>query len=52
MNPIVCRLIPPGEMDLMGRIAGLRLVARYASWQHTAFDVHSSAHISVYGLGR
>lgn len=51
MNPIVCRLVTPGEMDLMARMAGLRLVARYATWQRTEFDAHSSAHISVYGFG-
>jgi SAM-dependent methyltransferase len=50
MNPIVCRLITPGEMDLMARIAGLRLVERFASWQRTSFDAHSRAHISIYGL--
>ena len=50
MRPIVCRLITPGEMDLMARIAGLRLVERFASWQRTPFDAHSTAHISVYGL--
>lgn len=49
-NPIVCRLITPGEMDLMARIAGLHLVARFANWQRTPFDAQSSAHISVYGL--
>jgi len=49
MNPIVCRLITPGEMDLMARIAGMQLIERFASWQRTAFDAHSSAHISVYG---
>ena len=50
MSPIVCRLITPGEMDLMARIAGLRLVERFASWQRTPFDAHSPAHVSVYGL--
>jgi SAM-dependent methyltransferase len=50
MNPIVCRLITPGEMDLMARIAGLRLVDRFANWQRSVFDIHSRAHISVYGL--
>lgn len=50
MSPIVCRLITPGEMDLMARIAGLRLVERFANWQRSAFDVHSLAHISVYGF--
>lgn len=52
MNPIVCRLITPGEMDLMARMAGLRLVERFANWQRSAFDIHSSAHISVYGLDK
>jgi SAM-dependent methyltransferase len=50
MNPIVCRLITPGEMDLMARMAGLRLVARFANWQRTVFDAESRAHVSVYGL--
>lgn len=50
MNPIVCRLITPGEMDLMARIAGLRLVERFANWQRSAFDARSSAHVSVYGV--
>lgn len=49
-SPIVCRLITPGEMDLMARIAGLRLIARFASWERTVFDAHSVAHISVYGF--
>ena len=52
MNPIVLRLITPGEMDLMARIAGLRLVDRFANWQRTVFDANSVAHISVYGLER
>jgi SAM-dependent methyltransferase len=51
-SPIVCRLITPGEMDLMARIAGLCLVERFATWQRTAFDADSRAHISVYGIDR
>jgi len=47
--PIVCRLITPGEMDLMARIAGMRLIERVATWQRTIFNAQSSAHISVYG---
>ena len=47
-NPIVCRLITPGEMDLMARIAGLRLVDRFGAWQHTPFTAASTAHVSVY----
>lgn len=50
MSPIVCRLITPGEMDLMARIAGLRLIQRFANWQKTPFDIHSKAHVSVYGF--
>jgi SAM-dependent methyltransferase len=51
MRPIVCRLITPGEMDLMARIAGLHLIQRYANWQRSAFDINSKAHVSVYGFG-
>lgn len=50
MTPIVCRLITPGEMDLMARIAGMRLIDRYANWQKTPFDIQSKAHVSVYGF--
>mgnify|MGYP002779716458 CR=1 FL=1 len=52
MQPIVCRLITPGEMDLMARIAGMRRVDRFANWQRSVFDVRSSAHVSVYELNR
>ena len=50
MTPIVARLITPGEMDLMARIAGLQLVERFANWQRTPFDSNSVAHVSVYGF--
>lgn len=48
MSPIVCRLITPGEMDLMARMAGLQLRERYENWQRTPFDTQSRAHVSVY----
>lgn len=51
LSPIVCRLITPGEMDLMARIAGMRLIERYANWEQSVFDADSKAHISVYGAG-
>jgi SAM-dependent methyltransferase len=38
----------PAELDLMARIAGLRLSARWADWTGTAFDAQSVRHISVY----
>jgi len=50
MSPIVCRLITPGEMDLMARIAGMRLIDRFADWRRTVFDINSRAHVSVYGF--
>ena len=50
MSPIVCRLITPGEMDLMARIAGLRLIHRFANWQRSPFDINSKMHVSVYGF--
>ncbi len=34
----------------MARIAGLRLVERFATWQRTTFDAQNTAHISVYGF--
>lgn len=49
--PIVCRLITPGEMDLMARMAGLRLVERVGAWQRMPFDAQSTAHVSVYAKG-
>lgn len=48
MMPIVARLITPGEMDLMARIAGMRLIQRFANWQRSVFDADSKAHVSVY----
>lgn len=50
MSPIVCRLITPGEMDLMARIAGMRLVHRFSDWRRAPFDINSKAHVSVYGI--
>lgn len=48
MSPIVCRLIAPGEMDLMARIAGLRLTERFANWRRDPFRADSQAHVSIY----
>jgi SAM-dependent methyltransferase len=51
LGPISCRLIWPSEMDLMARIAGLRLVDRWGGWRHEPFTAASDRHISVYALG-
>lgn len=49
LAPIVTRFIWPSEMDLMARIAGLRLHARWAGWNGEPFDARSARHVSVYG---
>lgn len=48
-GPISCRLIWPSEMDLMARIAGLRLVDRWGGWKQEPFTAASNRHVSVYG---
>jgi hypothetical protein len=47
--PIVCRYAWPSELDLMARIAGLRLKDRYSGWNREPFTSTSSMHVSVYG---
>lgn len=38
----------PSELDLMARLAGLRLQHRWAGWQREPFTSVSRAHVSVY----
>jgi SAM-dependent methyltransferase len=47
--PIVTRYIWPAELDLMARVAGLRLHDRWAGWSREPFDARSVRHVSVYG---
>jgi hypothetical protein len=47
--PVVCRYAWPSELDLMARIAGLRLTERWANWDREPFNSKSEAHVSVYG---
>ena len=49
VSPIVTRYAWPSELDLMARIAGLRLKERYGGWQGESFTGSSWRHISVYG---
>lgn len=49
VGPIVTRYVWPSEMDLMARIAGLRLHARWAGWNREPFDARATRHVSVYG---
>jgi SAM-dependent methyltransferase len=47
--PIVTRYAWPSELDLMARIAGLRLRDRFGGWLGEPFDGRSARHVSVYG---
>jgi SAM-dependent methyltransferase len=45
------RYIWPSELDLMGRLAGFELAARWADWDRSPFTAESRSHVSVYRLG-
>lgn len=47
--PIVCRYAWPSELDLMARLAGLRLRERWGGWSGEPFTADSRLHVSVYG---
>jgi SAM-dependent methyltransferase len=49
LNPVVQRYAWPAEMDLMARIAGLKLKARWGGWNGEPFTASSGLHVSVYG---
>jgi SAM-dependent methyltransferase len=49
LNPVVQRYAWPCELDLMARIAGLRLKERWGGWEREPFNSSSSLHVSVYG---
>jgi SAM-dependent methyltransferase len=49
LNPIVTRYAWPSELDLMARLAGLRLKDRWGGWGNEPFTSTSAAHVSVYG---
>lgn len=48
LGPISCRLAWPSELDLMARIAGLRLVDRWAGWRREPFTASSERNVSIY----
>ncbi len=48
LGPISQRISWPSELDLMARIAGLRLVDRWGGWNREPFTARSERHISVY----
>ncbi len=38
----------PAELDLMARLAGMELEARYSDWNYSPFTCESRSHVSVY----
>jgi SAM-dependent methyltransferase len=42
------RYVWPSELDLMARIAGLRLRERWADWERRPFTAESRSHVSVW----
>ena len=47
-NPIEMRYAWPAELDLMGRLAGMRLQNRWGGWKREPFTHLSPSHVSVY----
>jgi SAM-dependent methyltransferase len=48
LNPVVTRYAWPSELDLMARLAGMRLEERWGGWQCEPFTADSRNCISVY----
>jgi SAM-dependent methyltransferase len=46
--PVEVRYAWPSELDLMARLAGLRLRERWGDWRRGGFDAKSEKHVSVY----
>ena len=44
------RYVWPGELDLMARLAGMRLVHRWGGWDRSPFTALSTSHVSVWRL--
>ena len=48
LEPVRIRYAWPSELDLMGRLAGLRLADRWSGWDREPFTADAWQHISVY----
>lgn len=48
LYPVRMRYAWPAELDLMARLAGLRLRERWAGWRREPFTASSGKHVSVY----
>jgi len=50
LYPVQLRYAWPAEIDLMARLAGMRLRERWGDWRRTPFTAASINHISIYEL--
>lgn len=48
LYPVQLRYAWPSELDLMARLAGLRLRTRWGGWSGEPFSADSASHVSVY----
>ncbi|MGH3322280.1 MAG: class I SAM-dependent DNA methyltransferase [Nocardioidaceae bacterium] len=48
LYPVQLRYAWPAELDLMARLAGLRLAGRWGDWNREPFTTASTRHVSVY----
>lgn len=51
LYPIEMRYAWPSELDLMARLAGMRLRERWGGWRREPFTAASGSHVSVYERG-
>jgi SAM-dependent methyltransferase len=50
LYPVRLRYAGPAELDLMARLAGMRLRERYGGWNREPFSAASPFHVSVFEL--
>lgn len=50
LYPVKLRYAFPSELDLMARLAGMRLRERFGGWSREPFGPSSASHVSVYEL--
>jgi SAM-dependent methyltransferase len=48
LYPVIVRYAYPSELDLMARLAGLRLRDRFGGWRKQPFTSDSPSHVSIY----
>ncbi len=50
LYPVTIRYTWPSELDMMARVAGMKLIDRWEDWERGFFSSSSGKHISVYKL--